>query len=119
MGQLAGMAGNDGLVGLITFTLRDDLVKNGDDKYCGLTHARLSLAENVLSLEGQWDGLDLHLTRMLKAALSDGALEFVLKEELVPTSKVGTLVLLGEVLLRLLLIGALILGHYVSHVLYF
>jgi hypothetical protein len=56
---------------------------------------------------------------MLKPTLSYGALEFILKKKLIPTCKIGALVLLVLNLLGLLLIGALILRHNISHSFYF
>ena len=111
------MASDDGLVGIValTFSRHRHLVEDGDDKDCGLAHTRLGLAEDVLSLESQRDGLDLDLTGVLESALSDGSFEFVLEEKLVPTSEIGALVLLVKVFLGLLLVGALILGHDLSH----
>jgi len=68
-----------------------------------------------LSLKSKRNSLDLDFTGVFEAALSDGALELVLEEKLIPASKVSTLVLLIEVFLGLLLLGTLILRHNLSH----
>jgi hypothetical protein len=74
-------------------SIGDYLVEDGYHEDCGFTHSGLCLAENVMSLESKWNSFDLYLTGMFKAALPDGSLEFILKEELVPSCKVGSLVL--------------------------
>ncbi len=73
------------------------------------------MAKNVLALKGKRDCFDLHFTGMFKTAFPDGALELVFEEELIPAGEVGALVFLVKIFLGLLLIGALILGHNVSH----
>ncbi len=85
MSQLPGVTGNDALMWLIVFALWCDLIEDGYDKYCSLAHTRFGLAENILSLKSLRDCIDLNLTGMLKAALSDCSFKFVLKEEFVPT----------------------------------
>lgn len=118
--QLSSVAGDDSLVGLVgLFGSGGDLVEDGDDEDGSLTHAGLGLAEDVLPLQRHGDGFDLHFGGMLEAALADGTLEFLLEEELVPAGEVGPLVLLLDVLLGLLLIGALVLRHNVRHALTF
>lgn len=120
VGELASVAGDDSLVGLVALLgSGGDLVEDGDDKDGSLTHAGLGLAKDVLALQRHRDGLDLHFGRMFKAALADGAFEFLLEEELVPAGEIGPLVLLLGVLLRLLLVGALVLRHNVRHALTF
>lgn len=109
------MTSDNGLVGLVGVVFCNDLIEDGDDKDCSLAHTGLGLAQDVLALESERDGLYLNLTWMLKSTFSDGAFKLVLEEEFVPTGKVCTLILLGNVLLWLLLIGALILGHDLSH----
>lgn len=120
VGELAGVAGDDGLVRLVgVLGGGGNLVEDGDDEDGSLTHAGLGLAEDVLALQRHGDGLDLHFGGVLEATLADGTLEFLLEEELVPAGEVGPLVLLLGVLLGLLLVGALVLGHNVRHALTF
>ena len=116
--QLSGVAGYDRLVVVVPLAFGQglDLVEDRDDKDGGLAHAGLGLAEDVLALESEGDGLDLYLTRVLKSAFPDGALELVLEEELVPAGKVGALVPLVLDLGLLLLVGALVAGHDLIHV---
>lgn len=113
------MAGDDGLMRFVVLIGGGDLVEDGDHEDCGLSHAGLGLAEDVLPLERHGDGFDLHLRGMLEAALANGALEFLLEEELIPAGEIGALVLLLGVLLGLLLVGALVFGHNVRHASHF
>lgn len=113
------MAGDDGLMRFVVVIGGGDLVEDGDHEDCGLSHAGLGLAEDVLSLECHGDGFDLHLRGMLEAALANGAFEFFLEEEFIPACEVGALLLLLGVLLGLLLVGALVLGHNVRHASHF
>lgn len=115
MGQLSGVAGDDGLVGLVVILCGRNLVEDGDHEDCSLAHTGLRLAEDVVALKGQGNGLHLHLAGMLEAAFPDGPLELILEEKLVPAGQVSALVLLILHLLGLLLIGALILRHNISH----
>lgn len=110
------MTSDDGLMGFVVILCGRNLVENGDHENCGLAHAGLGLAQNVIALERKWDGLNLNFTRMFESTLSNGPLELILKEELIPSGQVGTLILLILILLRLLLIRALILRHNISHV---
>ena len=116
--QFTGMAGYDRLVVVVPLAFGQglDLVEDGDDKDGGLAHAGLGLAEDVLALESEGDGLDLYLAGVLKSAFPDGALELVLEEELVPSGKVGALISLVLDLGLLLLVGALVAGHDLIHV---
>jgi hypothetical protein len=50
MSQLAGVASYNCLVRFVVIFVGYDLVEDGDDKDCSFTHARLSLAENILAL---------------------------------------------------------------------
>jgi len=52
---------------------------------------------------------------MFKPALSDSTFELVFKEKLIPSCEVGALILLVKIFSWLLLIGALIFGHNISH----
>ena len=115
MGQLSGMAGNDGLMGIISlaFSWWHDLVENGDHEDSCFTHSRFGLTENISPLECKGDGFDLNLTRMFESAFPDCAFELVLQEEFVPASEIGALVAFVGVDLRLLLfIRALIIGRH-------
>lgn len=115
MGQFSGVASNDGLMRFVVILSGRNLVENGDHEDCSLAHAGLSLAQDVVPLESQGDGFDLHLTGMLEPAFPDGPLELILEEKLIPTGQVSPLILLILILLGLLLIGALILRHNISH----
>lgn len=115
MGEFSSVAGDNRLVGIVVVAVRDNLVEDGDDEDRSLPHAGLGLAEDVMALQSERDALDLHLTGMFEPALANGPLEFVLEEELVPASEIGSLVLFGRILLGLLIVGALILRHNVSH----
>lgn len=115
MGQFSGVAGDDGLVRFVVILGGRNLVEDRDHEDCGLAHAGLGLTKDVVALQRQRDGLNLHLTGMLEPALPNGPLELVLEEKLVPAGQVGPLILLVLVLLGLLLIGALILRHNISH----
>lgn len=115
MGQFSGVAGDDGLMRFVVILCGRNLVEDGDHEDCSLTHAGLSLAQDVVPLKSQRDGLDLHLTGMLEPAFPNSPLELILKEKLVPPGQVSPLILLILILLGLLLIGALILRHNISH----
>ena len=109
------MASDDCLMWFVALTIWHYLIENGDNEDCSFSHTRFSLAKNILSLEGKRDCFDLHFTGMFKPALSDSTFELVFKEELIPSCEVGALVLLVKIFLGLFLIGALILGHNISH----
>jgi hypothetical protein len=109
------VAGNDGLVRLILLSLCrwDYLIEDRDHKDRGLTHTGLGLAKDILALESERDGLNLHFTRMLETALPDCALELILEEEFVPTGEIGSLVsLVGVDFGFLLLIGAFVVSRH-------
>ena len=63
------------------------------------------MAKDVLSVKCLRDGLDLNFTWVFESAFSDGALEFVLQEEIVPTGETGSLFPLVRKNLGLLLFG--------------
>ena len=88
MGQFSGVASDDGLMRFVVILGGRNLVEDGDHEDCSLAHAGLSLAQDVVPLESQGDGFDLHLTGMLEPALPDGPLELILEEKLIPTSQV-------------------------------
>jgi hypothetical protein len=50
MREFAGVAGDNALMGFILFTFGNDLVEDGYDKDCRLTHTRFGLTENILAL---------------------------------------------------------------------
>ncbi len=113
--QLSGVASYNALVGLVVLSLRGDLVQDWYDEHRSFTHAGLGLAEDVLALEGLGDGVYLHLTGVLEAALSDCSFEFVFEEEFVPSGKVGTCVLL-LIDSWLLIVWTIVIGQNVVHV---
>lgn len=73
MGQLSSMASNNALMWLIIISFRSDLIENGNDENCSLTHTGFSLTKNILSLKSLRDGIDLNLAGMFKTTLSDGS----------------------------------------------
>jgi len=117
MGKLPSVAGDNSLVGLVVFPIRDDLVQYWDDKDCSFAHTRLSLTENVLALESQRNGFDLDLTGVLKAAFTDSSFELIFEEEFIPSGEVGALVLLVGLLdLFLVLVGTVVvIRHNLRH----
>ena len=90
------MASDDGLMWLVVISFRSYLIENGDDKDCSFAHTRFGLAEYILALECERDGLDLHFTGMFEAALSDGSFELIFEEKLIPAGKIGALIFLIE-----------------------
>ena len=114
MGKLPGMAGYNALVRLVVIALRCDLVQDWYNEDGSFTHTGLGLTENILSLKGLGNGIDLNLTGMLKAAFSDGAFQFVFEEKFVPSSKVGTCIFL-LIDSWLLIVRTVVVWQYVVH----
>lgn len=115
MSQLSGVTGYNALVRLVVLSLRSDLVQDWYDEHRSFTHTGLCLAENILALEGLGDGVYLHLTGVLEAALSDCSFELVFEEKLVPSGKVGTCVFL-LIDSWLLVVWTVVIGQNVVHV---
>ena len=70
------------------------------------------MTKDVLSIKCLRDGLNLNFTGVFESAFSDGALEFVLQEEIVPTGETGTLLpLVGEHLGFLFLGGTVVVSR--------
>ena len=89
MGELSGVAGDDGLVRFVENLFvgcidLSDLVEDGDHKNGSFAHTWFGLAKNVVSLEGEGDGFDLYLTGVLESTFSDGSFQLLLEEKLVP-----------------------------------
>ena len=117
MSKFSSMAGDDCLMGLISLGINEgsDLIEDRDHKDCSFTHTGLGLAENILTLECERDSFDLNFAGMFETTLSDCPFEFVFQEEIVPTGKIGTLILFVGIFLGLFLIGTFILGHDIGH----
>jgi len=73
------VAQNQGRAGL--GVVRDRL-ESGKHEHCGLAHSRDSLAEDVLTEDGDWDAALLNVGRMLKTAVGNGLEEFGLEEHI-------------------------------------
>jgi len=113
------VAGDDGLVRFVVILIRNNLVQDGNHEHCRLAHPGLSLAEDVVTLEGERDSFNLDFTWMFEPTLADGSLELILEEKLVPSSEVGALVLFLLVFLGLFIVRAIILGDDIGHGSYF
>jgi hypothetical protein len=94
MGQFPSVAGHNALVGFVGVAFCCHLVEDGDDEDCCFSHSGFGLAEDIVSLEGEGDGLDLNFAGVFEAALPDGSFELVLEEELVPSCEVGACIFL-------------------------
>lgn len=114
MRQLSSVAGDDALVGLIVVALCGDLVQDRYDENSSLPHTGFCLAEDILSLKGLRDGVDLNLTGVFKAAFSNCSFQLIFQEQLIPARKVGTCILLF-VNSWLLFVRAFIVREYVVH----
>mmetsp|Transcript_58889 Transcript_58889/g.131721 ORF Transcript_58889/g.131721 Transcript_58889/m.131721 type:complete len:269 (+) Transcript_58889:826-1632(+) len=128
--QLACVANDQDFHSLVIST---NLLKGGQDENRCLTHARLSLAQDIGSQDRLWDAFVLDLRRVLKSAINNGSKQVLLQQEVfeacsMNSSKALSLVV-GSVLLLLLLLSLLIIevwellgclflscgcGHYVA-----
>lgn len=80
------------------------MIENGDDKDCSFAHTRFGLTEDVLPLECQRDGLDLHFAGMFKSTLSDRSFELIFEEQFIPSCEVSTLIFFVDVLIWFLIV---------------
>lgn len=91
MSKLASMTSDHCLVLLeLTIFCRGHLIENWNNKNCSFAHTRLGLTKNIMARQSMGNSVYLNFARMLKSALSYSSLQFILKEKLIPTNKVGT-----------------------------
>ncbi len=72
-----------------------DGLEHSQDKDGSLSHTRLGLAKEIVTVDNVRDSLALDLGRVLKAGLASGSYEFLLKVEVLEGRSVGSGLLLG------------------------
>lgn len=117
MGEFAGGADHYAAAFLVLPVDGGDLVENAQDVDCSLACSCAGLAEHILALHDDGDGLVLDLAGVLEAHIPDGLLEFVLEVEVVPALEAGGEALHGLQLadVDFLLVGDVLVVGYLHN----